>query len=617
MTIKSFNKVFVLLFVTACLVLLVGVLSFAFFPSEGIEYASAEEVDPYMPTVEDLPWLGKFIMVGEGSIGLLNVDSGGSTFSFSGYPVLMDVPPSSFCSNTYIWVSDVAPTDIYWKGNNKSDLGFNEYGDGYCFGLSDDSTTFKYQSYPESGSTLSNSLIYPFCAVPSIDSSFSFVSSTLSFDCYIVHCGSNGTYLTKYNSGDSITILSSTKYTSTVWYPILVAPKGYVFWRSGAGTSVSKIAAIFSNYTFCRKSAITFSQAEGLSYSYRLVTSDSITDWMTTSDSLVFTDTISSNFSDFIIQVKVDSNPLGSVVSGFVCKDRYNVSKTVTYDSSSQIYSVSNSKVGELYTFTPQLIESNSVNFNTDIYSAYSYKFNSADFLSAPGTVYISPQDTYPMTIQVKPTSVTDGYKLTGFSGAAFSLDTATGIYSAIINSAQDLNITPVVVQMKFLTFAQDSNCIYSYKLGSSEWFSSTTSPVDISTLTYPLTIQIQVNSIADYYKVDGFEGLEFTYDDSVGIYSATLSSSQDLTITPLLSTTIPQSLLDVWNIIFTSGKGVVNWFVNTFIGLAGIFYTPASESGGTGSLTFVGVFAIIALVVTAAFIVVNWVISVITFRRE
>lgn len=75
--------------------------------------------------------------------------------------------------------------------------------------------------------------------------------------------------------------------------------------------------------------------------------------------------------------------------------------------------------------------------------------------------------------------------------------------------------------------------------------------------------------------------------------------------------------LADIWTAITTSGSSVVTWFVELFKGLAGIFYTPASEAGGSGSLTFVGVFAIIALVVTVSFIVIKWLSSFVTLNRQ
>lgn len=75
--------------------------------------------------------------------------------------------------------------------------------------------------------------------------------------------------------------------------------------------------------------------------------------------------------------------------------------------------------------------------------------------------------------------------------------------------------------------------------------------------------------------------------------------------------------LTDIWTAITTSGSKVVEWFVSLFKGLAGIFYTAPTTEGGSGSLTFIGVFAVIALTVTVAFIVIKWLSSFVTLNRN
>lgn len=75
--------------------------------------------------------------------------------------------------------------------------------------------------------------------------------------------------------------------------------------------------------------------------------------------------------------------------------------------------------------------------------------------------------------------------------------------------------------------------------------------------------------------------------------------------------------LSDVWTALTTSASSVVSWLTSLFSGLAKIFYEPATTTGGSGSLTFVGVFAIIALTVTVAFIAIKWLSSFITLNRN
>lgn len=72
----------------------------------------------------------------------------------------------------------------------------------------------------------------------------------------------------------------------------------------------------------------------------------------------------------------------------------------------------------------------------------------------------------------------------------------------------------------------------------------------------------------------------------------------------------------DIWNAITTSGSSVVSWIVNLFQGLAAIFYAPGSGSE-SGSLTFIGIFAIIALTVSVAFVVIKWISSFISLNRS
>ena len=71
-----------------------------------------------------------------------------------------------------------------------------------------------------------------------------------------------------------------------------------------------------------------------------------------------------------------------------------------------------------------------------------------------------------------------------------------------------------------------------------------------------------------------------------------------------------------IWDALTQAGQTVVEWLVAIFSGLVGVFYEAPTTEGGTGSLTFLGVMAIIALTVGVAFVVIKWISSFVTLNR-
>lgn len=71
-----------------------------------------------------------------------------------------------------------------------------------------------------------------------------------------------------------------------------------------------------------------------------------------------------------------------------------------------------------------------------------------------------------------------------------------------------------------------------------------------------------------------------------------------------------------IWSALTEAGSAVVEWLVAIFQGIVEIFYTVPTD-GGDGELTFLGVFAIVALTCGIAFIVIKWISSFITLRRD
>lgn len=74
--------------------------------------------------------------------------------------------------------------------------------------------------------------------------------------------------------------------------------------------------------------------------------------------------------------------------------------------------------------------------------------------------------------------------------------------------------------------------------------------------------------------------------------------------------------LNDIWTALSSAATSVVDWFSTLFTGMAELFYTPGAGEAA-GSLTFIGVFAIIGLVVSVAFVIIKWISAFISLRRN
>ena len=74
--------------------------------------------------------------------------------------------------------------------------------------------------------------------------------------------------------------------------------------------------------------------------------------------------------------------------------------------------------------------------------------------------------------------------------------------------------------------------------------------------------------------------------------------------------------LSDIWTALSSAAESVVTWFSTLFKGMANLFYTPGTGTAA-GSLTFIGVFAIIGLVVSVAFVIIKWISAFISLRRN
>lgn len=74
--------------------------------------------------------------------------------------------------------------------------------------------------------------------------------------------------------------------------------------------------------------------------------------------------------------------------------------------------------------------------------------------------------------------------------------------------------------------------------------------------------------------------------------------------------------LSDIWTALSSAAESVVTWFSTLFTGMANLFYTPGAGEAA-GHLTFIGVFAIIGLVVSVAFVIIKWISAFISLRRN
>lgn len=74
--------------------------------------------------------------------------------------------------------------------------------------------------------------------------------------------------------------------------------------------------------------------------------------------------------------------------------------------------------------------------------------------------------------------------------------------------------------------------------------------------------------------------------------------------------------LNDIWTALSSAATSVVGWFSTLFKGMGELFYTPGTGTAA-GSLTFIGVFAIIGLVVSVAFVIIKWISAFISLRRN
>lgn len=63
---------------------------------------------------------------------------------------------------------------------------------------------------------------------------------------------------------------------------------------------------------------------------------------------------------------------------------------------------------------------------------------------------------------------------------------------------------------------------------------------------------------------------------------------------------------MDILTAIFGVFSKFGTWIVETIPDLLGLFWKPAAESGGTGSLTFLGILAVCGLAMSVIFLLVG-----------
>lgn len=76
---------------------------------------------------------------------------------------------------------------------------------------------------------------------------------------------------------------------------------------------------------------------------------------------------------------------------------------------------------------------------------------------------------------------------------------------------------------------------------------------------------------------------------------------------------------MDILNVVFqalsTIVTGIVGVITDAFTGVVGLWYTAPSGTGGTGQLTMLGVFSLIAFVVGVVWLAIRFIGSMISLK--
>ena len=76
---------------------------------------------------------------------------------------------------------------------------------------------------------------------------------------------------------------------------------------------------------------------------------------------------------------------------------------------------------------------------------------------------------------------------------------------------------------------------------------------------------------------------------------------------------------MDILNVVFqalgTIVTGIVGVITDAFTGVVGLWYTAPSSTGGTGQLTMLGVFSLIAFVVGVVWLAIRFIGSMISLK--
>ena len=76
---------------------------------------------------------------------------------------------------------------------------------------------------------------------------------------------------------------------------------------------------------------------------------------------------------------------------------------------------------------------------------------------------------------------------------------------------------------------------------------------------------------------------------------------------------------MDILNVVFEAlgsiVTGIVGVITDAFTGVVGLWYTAPTTTGGTGSLTMLGVFSLIAFVVGVVWLAIRFIGSMISLK--
>lgn len=76
---------------------------------------------------------------------------------------------------------------------------------------------------------------------------------------------------------------------------------------------------------------------------------------------------------------------------------------------------------------------------------------------------------------------------------------------------------------------------------------------------------------------------------------------------------------MDILNVVFEAlgsiVTGIVGVITDAFTGVVGLWYTAPSTTGGTGQLTMLGVFSLIAFVVGVVWLAIKFIGSMISLK--